>query len=292
VAEDQNQNPVGLQFTLFRFVVSESDASHWSNGQMWMGHVSVHTDQTHLFEQKFALGGVGNAGVATEPFAAYIDQWSWKAASDSENALFPSYLDLPVSDSDHITLNLNATGPSVKHGDKGISVKSADGRFWSYYYSQPFIEVEGNFVHDGHTLSLKGLGWFDHEWTNQLARSSALGWDWLSLHLDDGRKLMVFRMHVDEQPPYLTGSLISPSGQRRTLDESSFTFAPSGTEHHNGRTLPVKWQLHIPDETIKLDIRPFKSGQFNEGLFPYYEGRVSATGSHKAKGFLELTGYE
>ncbi|MDP6881606.1 MAG: lipocalin-like domain-containing protein, partial [Alteromonas macleodii] len=131
-AEDGQE--FGLQYTLFRFNTelvapqsakanakksaegsAESSASHssednlhtnanshiarnWTNGQQWMGHVSLHTAEQHYFEERFASGGVGNAYVNQQPFTTVIDDWVWKAAQAEvqtgaeSKAMFPSEL--------------------------------------------------------------------------------------------------------------------------------------------------------------------------------------------------------
>ena len=40
-----------------------------------MGHAAVTTLDTHYFSERLSRGGVGQAGVNTEPFEAWIDEW-------------------------------------------------------------------------------------------------------------------------------------------------------------------------------------------------------------------------
>ncbi len=291
--ESGDGTPFGLQFTLFRLRQPQSPPSHWSDGQRWLAHASVHSPDTHYFEEKVARGGVGNAGVTAVPFVAYIDDWQWQASRSAlPGELLPADLTFSVSDEARVTLALTANGPAVLHGDNGFSVKSADGVFRSYYYSLPFIGVRGILTLAGEEITLQGEGWFDHEWTSQLARDDALGWDWLSLSLDDGRKLMAFTMYTGDQAAYTTGTLISSAGKARTLTAADISLIPVGYEQLNAMRLPVEWQVTVPSAGLKLKIAPFKPGQWNPGLVPYYEGRVEVSGSHSGKGFLELTGYQ
>lgn len=289
---DTRATPYGLQFTLFRLRQPTPQDSEWSDNQRWLAHTSLHNPDTHYFEEKIARGGVGNAGVTSMPFRAFIDDWQWQA-SDAAPAgeMFPGVLTTSVNDNAHARLSLATTGPPVLHGEHGYSEKSADGNFRSYYYSQPFIQVSGTLTLSGKKVAVTGNGWFDHEWTSQLASDKALGWDWLSLSLDDGRKLMAFNMYVAGSEPYTTGTLISPQGDAQTLDADAITLAPTGYEDYEGKQLPVNWALSVPSAGIDIDIKPFKQGQWNPGLVSYYEGRVEGKGSHNATGFLELTGY-
>ncbi len=317
-------------------------AKNWSNGQQWMGHASLHTAEQHYFEERFASGGVGNVYVNQQPFTTVIDDWVWKAAQAEvqtgaeSKAMFPSVLtfsfgqsstlhplktrekipatsadslselnDAPSVSAVKIALNLNTSGPFIKQGDNGYSKKTQDERLRSYYYSQPFINAEGTLNIEGNSVKVAGKGWFDHEWTSHLANSEAMGWDWFSLHLDDGSKLMAFRMHAMNENMknskskhseiFTTASYIAENGTKETIDQANVSITPTAYETINegesARSVPTAWRIQIPEKDIDLSIRPFKENQWNNSLFPYYEGRVEIKGSHSGSGFMELTGY-
>ncbi|MEC9025489.1 MAG: lipocalin-like domain-containing protein, partial [Pseudomonadota bacterium] len=317
-------------------------AKNWSNGQQWMGHASLHTAEQHYFEERFASGGVGNAYVDQQPFATVIDDWVWKAAQAEvqtgaeSKAMFPSVLkvafgqssthhpvkingkipataadslselnDTPGVSAVKVSLNLDTYGPFIKQGDNGYSKKTQDERLRSYYYSQPFINAKGTLNIEGNSVRVTGKGWFDHEWTSHLANSEAMGWDWFSLHLDDGSKLMAFRMHAMNENMknstskhseiFTTASYIAENGTKETIDQANVSITPTAYETINegesARSVPTAWRIQIPEKDIDLSIRPFKESQWNNSLFPYYEGRVDIKGSHSGSGFMELTGY-
>ncbi len=317
-------------------------ARNWTNGQQWMGHASLHTAEQHYFEERFASGGVGNVYVNQQPFTTVIDDWVWKAAQAEvqtgaeSKAMFPSVLtfsfgqsstlhplktrekipataadslselnDAPSVSAVKIALNLNTSGPFIKQGDNGYSKKTQDERLRSYYYSQPFINAEGTLNIEGNSVKVAGKGWFDHEWTSHLANSEAMGWDWFSLHLDDGSKLMAFRMHAMNENMknskskhseiFTTASYIAENGAKEIIDQANVSITPTAYETINegesARSVPTAWRIQIPEKDIDLSIRPFKESQWNNSLFPYYEGRVDIKGSHSGSGFMELTGY-
>ena len=317
-------------------------AKNWSNGQQWMGHASLHTAEQHYFEERFASGGVGNAYVNQQPFTTVIDDWAWKAAQAEvqtgaeSKAMFPSVLkvafgqssthhpvringkipttaadslselnDAPSVSAVKVSLNLDTYGPFIKQGDNGYSKKTQDERLRSYYYSQPFINAKGTLNIEGNSVRVTGKGWFDHEWTSHLANSEAMGWDWFSLHLDDGSKLMAFRMHAMNENMknstskhseiFTTASYIAKNGTKETIEQANVSITPTAYETINEgespRSVPTAWRIQIPEKDIDLSIRPFKESQWNNSLFPYYEGRVEIKGSHSGSGFMELTGY-
>ena len=317
-------------------------AKNWTNGQQWMGHASLHTAEQHYFEERFASGGVGNAYVNQQPFTTVIDDWAWKAAQAEvqtgaeSKAMFPSVLkvafgqssthhpvringkipttaadslselnDAPSVSAVKVSLNLDTYGPFIKQGDNGYSKKTQDERLRSYYYSQPFINAKGTLNIEGNSVRVTGKGWFDHEWTSHLANSEAMGWDWFSLHLDDGSKLMAFRMHAMNENMknstskhseiFTTASYIAKNGTKETIEQANVSITPTAYETINEgespRSVPTAWRIQIPEKDIDLFIRPFKESQWNNSLFPYYEGRVDIKGSHSGSGFMELTGY-
>ena len=317
-------------------------ARNWSNGQQWMGHASLHTAEQHYFEERFASGGVGNAYVNQQPFTTVIDDWAWKAAQAEvqtgaeSKAMFPSVLkvafgqssthhpvringkipttaadslselnDAPSVSAVKVSLNLDTYGPFIKQGDNGYSKKTQDERLRSYYYSQPFINAKGTLNIEGNSVRVTGKGWFDHEWTSHLANSEAMGWDWFSLHLDDGNKLMAFRMHAMNENMknskskhseiFTTASYIAENGTKETIDQANVSITPMAYETINEggvpRAVPTIWRIQIPIKDIDVTVKPFKENQWNNSLFPYYEGRVEIKGSHSGSGFMELTGY-
>lgn len=291
VLADENGEQYGLQYTLFRF--NSGAKNNWSNTQQWMAHASLHTPKEHYFEERLAAGGVGNAFVTDSPFTAVIDNWQWQ----SDNmAPFPATLHFTVQQEVDVDIRLTPTGPYISHGEKGVSKKTEDGSLRSYYYSQPFLTAKGHLAIEGQRFNVVGLAWYDHEWTSHLANDASIGWDWFSLHLNDGSKVMAFRMHAKndgqkDTVSYTTGTYITPQGQASTLLKEQITIAPLNVQDIGATTLPTRWQISIPTQGIVVETTAFKADQWNKGRFPYYEGRVKVTGSHQGSGFMELTGY-
>ena len=253
-----------------------------------MAHSSLHTQQEHWFDEKFAQQGVGNAGFEPSPLHYFID--NWQLQSTHAESLFPLQLTSTAGEV-ALRLQLNAQQPFVLHGDAGVSKKTQDGKYRSYYYSQPFIQVEGEITHANTIHKVKGKGWYDHEWTSQLADDEALGWDWFSMHFNNGNKLMAFTMHVDGQPSHTTGTWISPDGSSETLTNSELTLTPILTKQVAERDVPLQWHINIPSRGVNITTEVFKDDQWNASRFPYYEGAIRFSGSHSGEGYMELTGY-
>lgn len=295
---DENGDDYAFQWTLFRFRTGEQISS-WDNGQSYMAHVSLHSENQHWFAERFARGGVGNAGLTEQPLTLFLDDWQWQA-NDGQGSLFPSTITASnIADTQtqqstqdaQLSLHLSTNGPFVLHGQKGYSVKSVTPPLASHYYSQPFIQVTGNLQVNGKEHQLTGQGWFDHEWSSQLMDASTAGWDWFSLHLDSGAKIMAFRMRLSGQTDYISGSYIEPNGTSTALSSSELVLEPQGQTEMSGRLYPLAWRLNLPGKNINLKLQASKNDQVNSGRFTYYEGALDISGTHSGRGFMELTGY-
>ena len=87
----------------------------------------------------------------------------------------------------------NRQGAGAAGRCTATAVKSEHGQA-SYYYSQPFFEVDGTLTHRRREVAVTGRAWMDREWSSQPLAADQKGWDWFSLHLASGEKLMLFRL--------------------------------------------------------------------------------------------------
>ena len=267
----------GVQWTLFRSTLAPGGP------QVWMGHFGLTTPDAHFSGERLARDGIGQAGVAPEPFEAWIDDWS--LAGETLDAV-TLRAGTPEAGYD---LAFAAEGPLVFHGEAGFSVKSADGQA-SYYYSQPFYEVSGTLDLPTGPVAVTGRGWLDREWSSQFLQADQEGWDWFSLHLDDGYRLMAFA--VRGASPFHYASWIAPDGSTIPYYGEALKMTPLATASVEGREVPVRWQVVLPAQGVDVTIEAVNPRSWQPTLFPYWEGPVTATGSHGAVGYLEMTGYE
>jgi len=290
----------GLQWTLFRQALSPQQVeAGWHSNQMWMAHAAITTPDGHFHEQRFARGGIGQAGVnrivEDGYFNAWMDDWEWRS---SGAALFPAKLEFTIEDRE-IELLLEASGELVANGVDGYSQKSAQGQA-SYYYSQPHIEVRG-FVKLGQDkVELNGQGWLDREWSSQALAGNQQGWDWFSLHLHDGQKLMVYQLRHDDGEHWLSGTWIGADGSTRSLDRDAIELSSTAVReiasgNNQSRVLPLEWQLALVEPQRHWRIRPLYDQQWMETRIPYWEGVVlveDEQGESAGIGYMELTGYD
>ncbi len=120
---------------------------------------------------------------------------------------------------------------------------------------------------------------------------TTLGWDWLSLHLDNGDKIMDFQMRLQDQPDYITGTYINADGSSVTIMPSDIELVAVQLTPVGNKELPLNWQLRINSKRVNISIKATKNDQWNPASVAYYEGTVAVSGTHNGIGFLELTGY-
>ena len=286
--KDQQGNDFGVQWTLFRSALKPvPEQAGWGSQTIWLGHAAVTSATTHHAAERYARGGVGQAGVRSVPFEAWIDDWQF-----SSQAVDP-LSDLQLSARDRsfaYQLHLTSSRPLVLQGDKGFSQKSEQGQA-SYYYSQPFFQASGTLQIDGQTYTVSGPAWLDREWSSQPLTASQTGWDWFSLHLDSGEHLMLYRMRQKEGAPYLTGTWIGADGQTQTLRSEQIKLVPQDTAKVADRAMPVRWKISIPDKHLDISLSALNPNAWMDLRIPYWEGPVRVSGSHGGKGYLEMTGY-
>jgi predicted secreted hydrolase len=262
----------------------------WANQQIWMGHAAVTRADTHRYSETFARGGVGQAGVDAEPFHAWIDSWQMRGL-DPMSASEVAPLQINASGTDFsYALRLDATRPLVLEGDAGYSVKSERGQA-SYYYSQPFFTANGTLTIDGKAANVSGQAWMDREWSSQPLASDQTGWDWFALHLENGEKLMLYRLRQSRSQPYLTGNWIGANGQSIVLSANSIAMTPTATTEVAGRKLPTHWHIAVRGRDFTIETVPLNPASWMGTSFSYWEGPISFTGTHRGVGYLEMTGY-
>jgi predicted secreted hydrolase len=288
---DSTGKAYGAQWTLFRQALKPgAQQQGWANQRIWMGHAAVTNAELHRFSEAFARGGVGQAGVDADPFHAWIDSWDMRGL-DGMNAMNIAPLALNASGKDFsYALQLDADRALVLQGDAGYSRKSEREQA-SYYYSQPFFKATGRITIGDKPVEVAGQAWMDREWSSQPLASDQSGWDWLSLHLKTGEKLMLYRIRQTDGHDYVTGNWISPDSTSEQIAPSDIKMTPTGFTGIGTRKLPTAWRIEVPTHRLAIECAALNPQSWMGTSFPYWEGPVGFDGTHTGVGYLELTGY-
>ena len=199
-----------------------------------------------------------------------------------------------------LDLELVATRPEALHDRDGwIDFGPAGG---SYYYSRTRMDATGTLEVDGRRLTVEGLAWFDHQWGDFIAVGGG-GWDWFAVNLDDGTDLTISLVRDrDGGYPLVYGTLVEVDGTVRHLPRHSLSVDVTArwTSPTTGADYPAGWRIEVPDEELRIDLRPTVAQQeldtrATTGVV-YWEGSqvVRATRAGRPVGgeaYVELTGY-
>ena len=234
--------------------------------QLWMGHAAVTSAATHRFAERFARGGVGQAGV--EPRRSRPGSTTGSMRSLGGSGFAPLELTASAKDFSY-ALKLESDRPVVLQGDAGFSGKSERGQA-SYYYSQPYLRVSGTIVLDGKSIAVSGQGWIDREWSSQPLGADQTGWDWFSLHLDGGEKLMLFRLRMPDGKHFFAGNWIGLDGRSEPLDPR---YHADARRHHRvaGRDVPTAWNVGFPPQAGDRK-RAAQPAKLDGHALQYWEG--------------------
>lgn len=295
----------GLKFTIFRRALTPTmpeRASEWATNQVYFADFAIAdiAADRFYFKERFARGAADLAGAQSEPYAKiWIEDWSITFDEDGQG-----YRLRAAEGELSMDVRLRMSKPIVFHGDRGFSVKNKGEGNASYYYSFTRSLLEGTIAVRGEQFAVSGTAWFDHEYSTSVLGEDALGWDWFSLQLDDGREIMLYqiRLRGGGIEPTSHGTFIDADGSTYPLSIAAgdYTITPLGTwtSPHTGAVYPHGWRLTVqaPDGLIELDVQPFMRDQELNTTTAYYEGAVRLTGTQNGApisgvGYVELTGY-
>ena len=121
-------NDYGVHWTLFRqAMIPDPNPGGWQSNQTWMAHTAISTPQGFDFAQRFARGGIGQAGVEVvnqSRFEAWMDDWLWQGVAESP---FPATLSAST-DNQRFTLELSASDNWVLQETTDTARKAIWGR--------------------------------------------------------------------------------------------------------------------------------------------------------------------
>lgn len=297
--ETNDGQAFGFQLTFFRRGLTPGTvqrASSWGTNQVYLAHFALTDVAEGRFEatERFSRGAAGLAGAQADPYHVWLENWSVQAL-DGERVR------LRASDDDRaIDLTLTPQKPPIGHGDQGLSPKSAMPGNASYYYSFTRLVAEGDISRGDERLPVRGSAWMDHEYSTSALAPDQVGWDWLSLQLDNGWDVMYFQLRRADGSiePVSSGSLVAPDGTVTPIrrDDVALEVLDTWTSPHSGARYPSRWRVQLPAANLDLIVEPLIADQELNVSFIYWEGAVRVTGTQAGspvtgRGYIELTGY-
>lgn len=201
-----------------------------------------------------------------------------------------------------LDLQLAAPQPVLLQGQAGYSRKGPQPQQASYYYSQPQLAVSGHLMREStQRIAVRGLAWLDHEWSETILPSEAVGWDWIGMNLQDGGALMAFRLRRADGSSVWAGGSHRAAGRGTArdfgVDEVRFMPGRRWTSPATQASYPVEWHIETPVgrytvrsrlDAQELDSRNSTGTVYWEGLSELLD---AGSGRVVGQGYLEMTGY-
>jgi len=152
------------------------------------------------------------------------------------------------------------------------------GRGESFYYSLTDLESSGTVFLGPERLSVSGNGWMDRQWG---AWSPKLDWDWFSISLDNGMRILAYRQFAmgPGQPVMEYVSVMDAEGNAYHFNRSAdyctlvFDYKDYWRSPQTGKLYSSGWGLTVPALGLSLELEPLSAAQ--ETLFPADERLAS-----------------
>jgi predicted secreted hydrolase len=211
-----------------------------------------------------------------------------------------------IDDRFALRLTLRSAKPPVIHGENGVSQKAKGAGRASHYISFTRLNTGGEIDLTGRKFQVAGTAWMDHEFFTHQLEAEQVGWDWVSIQLQDNTELMLFYIRRKDGAidPYSAGTFVDARGESMHLRKGEFTLEPAEatwTSPATGARYPVRWKISVPKLGIALESSSSLASQelaSSVALVPaYWEGAIVVAG-HKRReaiggvGYLEMTGYD
>ena len=219
----------------------------------------------------------------------------WRMSGDSQTY----HLSFQIGDYT-VELEADSRKPAVLHHDTGLVDLGIAGK--TYYYSRTDLETSGTVSVSGDSLPVTGVSWFDHQWGD--FATAQIGWDWLSLNLDDGSDLMVSVVweQAERKPIAAYGTFVPTDSAPIHLSAADISLEPTGTwtSPDTQGVYPMGWNLLVNSLDMGLVLTPvIEEAEFAISTFIpviYWEGAVAVSGSKggidvSGRGFVEMVGY-
>ena len=293
----------GFELTFFRQGVNRDlpKTQTWDVRDIYIAHLALSDLDGHAYyhAERVNRAGPGVAGVSEQP--ARIWNGNWRIAWQGEEQKLYA-----VNDQMEVRLRCDPEKPAVVHGENGVSQKAEGSGHASHYISFTRLRTRGQLAIAGKTFDVSGLAWMDHEFFTRQLAANQIGWDWLSMQLDDKTELMLFRLRRKDGSvdPYSAGTFIDAHGASTHLRAADFTLQPLAEVWSSLAThasYPIRWSVSVPQLGIKVDVQtPLPPQEFvgSSSLAPnYWEGAVALAGTKGTApltgiGYLEMTGYD
>jgi predicted secreted hydrolase len=293
----------GFELTFFRQGANRDDGrtNVWDVRDLYLAHLALSDlDGGQFFHaERTNRAGPGIAGISESDRRIWNGNWqiAWQGQTQKLQA---------IDDRFELRLSMQSTKPPVIHGKNGVSQKAQGPGQASHYISLTRLITDGEIEMRGSRFPVSGVAWMDHEFFTHLLEPNQVGWDWMSIQLEDNTELMLFRIRRNDGSidPYSSATFVDVSGAATQLERSDFVLEPAGASWASPATharYPIEWKISVPKLALELhastSLAPQELKAVSKITPSYWEGAITLTGykaSHAVRGvgYLEMTGYD
>jgi predicted secreted hydrolase len=284
----------GYQATFFRSAAPDKST------HLYLAHMALIDVATGTFHHQERLNREGwDAGSSTTTLDLHNGPWSLRfldAAAERMSLRGGIRADVAFN------FTLTPAKPLVVFGENSVSRKGAAPTAASYYLTFTRLRTEGVLTLGGESIAVTGETWMDHEISSSQLDQNQVGWDWVSIHFQDGRELMFYRLrlHDGSSDPASSLTWVDAAGRPQ---KSDFTWhvVETWTSPDTGAVYPIRVRLTTTDpatgQPVALFVEPLAKNQELTGSLggiPYWEGAcliLDADGRELGNAYMELTGY-
>ncbi len=298
VLQGERAGPIGVQLIVLRLGlgVAAPDAADagWGANEIYLGLASISEPdgQGLVSAQRLTRGGIGLADWRPAPMRLWVEDWQ-VTRTEPESGL---ELNLAVDD---LVLDLELR-PRQSRVDLN-EIAGADGapELPFVYYLEPRLAAAGSLARGGKSRRVAGTVSVEHAWGELPLPGGPVAQDRLTLYLEDGRVLLLFRTHRTDGSgtPRTSGLLLGAGPGPFSIAAEEIEMLPLGrwASAASGARYPVRWSLRIP--ALDLDAEILAAASDAEGLVwePFWAGPVrlqSRAGAALGDGFMQLSGYQ
>ncbi|MGH9785743.1 MAG: lipocalin-like domain-containing protein, partial [Terriglobia bacterium] len=307
---DRGGRRFGFELTFFREGIENlyPNPSRWRVDDLYLAHFAVSDlgGRKFFYAERLHRAGIELAGADPARGRIWNADWFAELRGDSWR--------LEAADSgQRIRPELRPLKPPVIQGRDGVSQKAAGEGNASHYYSLTRLETTGVLETGGSSYEVTGLSWMDHEFATNQLQPNQVGWDWVSLQMDDGTDWMFYQLRLagggapGGKDPHSSGAFVPPMGvppddRAVQLSAEDFEMDPLDdwrSPHSNAR-YPIRWRIRVPKQGLDVTLSaamPDQELRTQESTgVVYWEGSVVAQGTRdgravQGRGYLEMTGY-
>ena len=298
----QDGRRFGFELTFFRRGTDREAGkiNAWDVRDIYLAHLALSDLEGGQFfhNERTNRAGPGIAGISQKDRRIWNGNWqiAWEGEAQKLQAIDERF---------ELHFSMQSAKPPVIHGMNGVSQKAEGPGRASHYISLTRMVTDGEIKLLGRQFQVAGVSWMDHEFFTHQLEPNQIGWDWMSIQLEDHTELMLFRIRRKDGSvdPYSSGTFVAANSVATQLRQSDFTLEPTGnvwTSPVTHAAYPTEWKVSVPKCNLQLHSTtslPSQELTISKIAPSYWEGAIALTG-HKEKaavrgvGYLEMTGYD